>query len=307
MLSSRLAYDDGVRLFVLRVVRRLLKQLDIWIERERRGIVPVVHAGNGRSKEIEHFLRCVDLNSDAERAYLQTHLSRLVRTLSLVPPGGGRALELGSYVYTAGALDRVLGYRNVRAAYYSSVPGRDRKSLRISGQPDFVCEIDLFDAERQPFPYPDAGLDVLLCCELIEHLIRDPMHLLFECHRILAEGGLLLLTTPNAASLKSVACALHGWRNSQVFSAYPAAGNCDTPHVREYTAREMADAVTAAGFEVEALFTERIAGFEESVWVQELLDREGFDTSLRGEQTYCLARRRADLPRERYPKWLYRG
>jgi len=34
-------------------------------------------------------------------------LPRLVRTLSLVPPGGGLALELGSYVYTAGALDGV--------------------------------------------------------------------------------------------------------------------------------------------------------------------------------------------------------
>ena len=133
------------------------------------------------------------------------------------------------------------------------------------------------------------------------------MHLLFECHRILDEGGLLLLTTPNIASLTSIARTLHGWKNPQVFSAYPAADNCDTPHVREYTAREAADAVEAVGFEVEALLTERIAGLEESAWVNELLEREGFDISLRGEQTYCLARRRANLRRERYPKWLYGG
>jgi SAM-dependent methyltransferase len=234
-------------------------------------------------------------------------MRRLVRTLSLVPAGGGRALELGSYGYVAACLERVLGYSDVRGAYYSAVPGSDLKTLRISGQADFQVAMDLFDAERHAYPYPDGVFDLVLCCELIEHLILDPMHLLFECHRVLADGGLLLLTTPNIASLSSVACTLHGWRNPQVFSAYPAAGNFDTPHVREYTAREVADAVGAAGFAIEALFTEPIAGFDAGSWVGNLLQREGFDTQLRGEQTYCLARKRSDLPRERYPGWLYAG
>jgi hypothetical protein len=131
------------------------------------------------------------------------------------------------------------------------------------------------------------------------------MHLLFECHRILREGGLLVLTTPNAASFSSVACALHGWKNPQVFSVYPAPGKDDVPHVREYTAREVADAITAGGFEVEALFTERMAGCDEGAWVKTLLEREGFDTALRGEQTYCLARRRSGVTRDRHPSWLY--
>ncbi|WP_310584165.1 methyltransferase domain-containing protein, partial [Deinococcus sp.] len=128
--------------------------------------------------------------------------------------------------------------------------------------------------------------------ELIEHLLLDPMHLLFECHRILAEGGYLLLTTPNSASLHSVVCALHGRRNPQVFSAYPAPGNPDIPHVREYTAIELRHAVTAAGF-------------DNSRWVQDLLIRESFNTSRRGEQTYCFGRRRAHLRRDRYPDWLF--
>ena len=307
MPGRTLRDDEEVRLFVLSAIRRLLKEVDIRIERERRGAKAVVSAGHGRAEEIERFLRDVEMNGEGDRAYLEVHLPRLVRTLSLAPPNGGRALELGSYVYTAAALERVLGYRSVRGAYYSTVPGRDRKSLKIAGQPDFACEVDLFDAERHPYPYPDSSFDLVLCCELIEHLVQDPMHLLFECHRILAEGQLLLLTTPNAASLTSVACALHGWRNPQVYSVYPAAGNGGTPHVREYTARELADAVQAAGFEVEALFTERVAGCDEGAWVKELLEREGLDTALRGEQIYCMARRRGDLPRERFPSWLYEG
>ena len=44
---------------------------------------------------------------------------------------------------------------------------------------------------------------------------------------------------------------------------------------------------------------------DEGPWVQELLERNGFDTSLRGEQMYCLARKRSALPIERYPAFLY--
>jgi predicted SAM-dependent methyltransferase len=294
-----------VRLFALRALRRLLKEVDIRIERERRGTDPLPPAGNGRSGEIERFLRSVELTSEAERSYLESHLPRLIRTLSLVPPAGARALELGTYVHGAAVLGRVLGYPSVRGAYYSPVPGLDRKTIGIAGQPDFVCEIDLFDAETHRYPYSDGAFELVLCCELIEHLMFDPMHFLFECHRILTAEGLLLLTTPNVASLSSVACALHGWRNPQVFSAYPPAGNRDTPHVREYTAAEIAHAVRAAGFQPEALFTERIGGFDEGTWVKALLEREGFDTRLRGEQTYCLARKRSGTQRERYPEWLY--
>jgi len=294
-------------LFFLRAIRRLLKELDIRIESKRRGVSPINQAGNGREPEIGSFLRSISLEGRGERAYFEMHFPRLLRTLSLVPPGGRRALELGSYVYTAAALHRVLGYQDVRGAYYCATPGRDRKRLHIEGQPDFYCDIDLFDAERHAYPYPDDHFDVVLCCEVIEHLILDPMHLLFECHRIIDEGGLLLITTPNAASLTSVMRSLHGSRNPQVFSGYPAAGNSDTPHVREYTPRELSDAVEAAGFEIEALFTERILGFEEGAWVNALLEREGFDTLLRGEQTYCLARSRSNPPLIRYPEWLYTG
>jgi SAM-dependent methyltransferase len=295
-----------VRLLALRLIRRLLKEVDVRIERTRHGAQPVRAQGNGRETEIERLLRSVELNQ-AEQDYLTGHLRRLVRTLSLVPPGGDHALELGSYGYVAAVLARVLGYPSVRGAYYGATPGSDRKIVRIAGQPEFPLEIDIFDAERHAWPYPDGTFDLVLCCELIEHLVLDPLHLLFECHRVLTDGGLLLLTTPNAASLSSVACALHGWRNPQIFSAYPAAGNFDTPHVREYTAREVADALGAAGFAVEALFTEEIPGFDPGAWVKDLLEREGFNTELRGEQTYCLARRRSGRPQERYPAWLYAG
>jgi SAM-dependent methyltransferase len=246
------------------------------------------------------------LQQDADAYFLQ-HRERYIRTLSFVPPGhaASRALELGSYMHMSAALQRVLGYGHVFGAYYSSQRGRETKSLSIAGEPPFLCDIDLFDVETHAFPYADEAFDLILCCEVIEHLIRDPMHMLFECARTLTDNGLLLLTTPNVASLTSVACALQGWSNPQVFSRYPASGNSETPHVREYTPRELADTVQAAGFKIESIFTERLPEFGNTAWVRQLLRDNGFDVSLRGEQMYCLARKRAGAARERYPDFLY--
>jgi len=36
-----------------------------------------------------------------------------------------------------------------------------------------------------------------------------------------------------------------------------------------------------------------------------LLERNHLDTTLRGEQTYCVATVSPDLPVSRYPAWLY--
>ena len=59
----------------------------------------------------------------------------------------------------AAALERVLGYEDVQAAYYSSSTGRETKSLPIEGQPPFTTVIDLFDAESHVYPYADSTFD----------------------------------------------------------------------------------------------------------------------------------------------------
>jgi SAM-dependent methyltransferase len=145
--------------------------------------------------------------------------------------------------------------------------------------------VDLFDAERDRFPYDDGSFETVLACELIEHLLRDPMHFLMECGRVLQEGGRLLLTTPNASSLTSVARALHGYENPQVYSLYHrprADAPAEFPHVREYTPFELQDALQAGGFAIESLFTEPIAGFEGHRAMWNFLERSGYNNSLRG-------------------------
>lgn len=153
-------------------------------------------------------------------------------------------------------------------------------------------------------PYPDGAFELVLCCEIIEHLLYDPMHMLLEIRRVLSPNGALVLTTPNCASLTSVACALHGRDNPQIYACY-SRDRGGRPHVRQYTAHEIRKLLESAGYEVRALFTGRNAGADDASWVQGMLQDKGLETGLRGEQTYCLARPAAGRAVERYPQWLY--
>jgi SAM-dependent methyltransferase len=91
-------------------------------------------------------------------------------------------------------LARLRGYREVRGAYYGSLGTVARKTMS-SPDGDFECRIDLFDAERDAYPYPNEHFDLVVAGEIIEHLIYDPMHLLLESRRVLREGGYILVTT----------------------------------------------------------------------------------------------------------------
>lgn len=259
--------------------------------------------------EAREQLQTLDLTDQDARDYFAKHLPRLARSLALTPwpRSGGRILELGCYMQLTPFLARWRGYREVRGAYYGKLGQRRRGSAKVAGE-TFECEIDLFDAERDRFPYPDGHFETVLVCEMIEHFLRDPMHCLIESRRVLEEGGRLLITTPNIASLTSVARALHGYDNPQIYSNYQAPRGdapTDIPHVREYTAFELRGLLQAAGFEIESLFTEPIAELTMNLPMWNFLEEHGYNTSLRGEQTYCVAVKRSALPVTRYPKFLY--
>jgi SAM-dependent methyltransferase len=256
----------------------------------------------------EEALRALPVPDEESRRYLAKHIPRLARTLALVPPPGemGRVLELGCYMQITPLLERLSGYREVRGAYYGKPGDIDRKFIRF---PDggFRCVIDHFDAERDPFPYPDEHFDLVIAGEIIEHMIFDPMHLLVESRRVLVEGGRILITTPNIASVTSVAKVLSGEANPQIYSLYKRPGG-DEPeigHMREYTAVELAETVKAAGFEVERLFTTFLEEYDSHLPLLTLLEANGYSTENRGQQTWCVARKHGDLPIDRFPFFLY--
>jgi len=266
-----------------------------------------------RYEEIAAFVRSLDQLDESARTYMEIHVPRIARTLGLLPAphSSGRVLEMGAYMQMTPAIQCVLGYREVRGAYFGPLGRTDEKFSTVNGQRVFHCFVDLFDAEKDRYPYPDGHFEAVLACEIFEHLLHDPMHMLLEMRRVLEDGGTLLLTTPNVTSYTAVARVLEQSGHPQLFSKYadPRGEFADTemPHVREYTPPELREAVELAGYEVENLFTEVIPGYGTDSWVKGFLERNGFSPAYRGEQMYCLARKRADLPVVRYPKFLYEG
>ena len=246
----------------------------------------------------------------AARQYFDTHHSRLVKTLQITPPGGpcDRILEMGAYLQITPALRSQLGYGEVRGCYYGPLGRVDQREVISQEGEAFLCSIDLFDAEKDRYPYPDDHYTTVLCGELIEHLFADPMHLMSEVNRILKPGGHLVLTTPNLAGLRAIAAILKGYHPG-FFPAYlspSSAEEGDARHNREYTPLEIRRLLEDAGFEVTLLETGefRDAPHPELAWVQHLLKRYWLDTDLRGDGIYAVGRKAGPV-RERYPAWLY--
>ncbi len=243
-------------------------------------------------------------------AYVDTHLTRFQRTLELTPPGGpdDHVLEMGAYMMITAALKYQLGYGHVRGCYYGTPGHVDVKTVESDDGRSFTCEIDHFDAEKHVFPYPDGHFSTVLCCELIEHLPSDPMHTMAEINRVLKPGGHLILTTPNIASLRSIAAMLNGYHPA-LFPAYlhPAATEKgEARHHREYTAKEVYLLFHYAGFDITTIdsgpFKEQPR--PELAWVTHLLEQYGFPQDLRGEGVYCVGKKAGPV-RDRYPGWLY--
>ncbi len=246
------------------------------------------------------------------RSYIDTHLSRLTKTLEITPPGGpgDRILEMGSYLQITPALRSRLGYGEVRGCYYGEAGVVEhREATSIDGE-RFECDIDLFDAEKDAFPYADEHFATVLCCELIEHLFEDPMHMMAEINRILRPGGHLVLTTPNIASLRAIAAILQGYHPG-LFPQYirPAAdGKIDPRHNREYTPLEVRQLFSDSGFETTLIETGpfREQPRPELAWVRRLLERYQVPTELRDDGIFAVGRKTGPV-RNRYPDWLYSG
>lgn len=249
-------------------------------------------------------------DEDGSRGYVETHQTRLERTLAITPPGTSedRILEMGAYLHITPALKSKLGYGEVRGCYYGPAGRVDHRQAASASGETFECDIDLFDAELDRFPYQDGYFSTILCCELMEHLPSDPMHMMMEINRVLKVGGHLVLTTPNITSLRAVAGILQGF-HPMLFPAYirpRESGEVEARHAREYTPNEVKALLHNSGFEVTLLETGpfRQAPAPELSWVEHLLDRYILPREHRGDGIYAVGRKTGPV-KERYPAWLY--
>ena len=245
------------------------------------------------------------------KAYAAQHTSRFVRTLEMTPAGDASkaVLEMGAYMQITPALHYKLGYGTVRGCYYGEAGRTDHKCVTSETGETFECDVDLFDAEKDAFPYVDASFDTVLCCELIEHLPSDPMHMMGEINRILKPGGHVLVTTPNIGSMRAISAILQGYHPS-FFPAYirprKPGEEAEARHNREYVPMEVQFLLRDAGFELVRLETGEFLDepHPEFAWVEHLLERYLVHKTLRGDGIYVLGRKTGPV-KDRWPSWLY--
>jgi 2-polyprenyl-3-methyl-5-hydroxy-6-metoxy-1,4-benzoquinol methylase len=123
---------------------------------------------------------------------------------------------------------------------------------------DLPCQyVDL----NERWPYRSEAFDYVVCIEAVEH-VESPWHMIREANRVLSEGGVLFLTTPNVLSIKS--------RLSYLFYGYPnyfhymieqdETSQTELPidHINPVTFLELRHVLARNGFRIERIETNQL-------------------------------------------------
>ncbi len=240
--------------------------------------------------------------------YLNVALDRLLVTLNLMPklPKGARVLELGAmpYFMTSLLMHQFPDYQMELA----NEPDRlkvDSGHVRLINKKlgfDRSFTYQAFNIETDRFPYEDGSLDLVLYCEMIEHLMHDPSHSLYEIHRVLKPGGYLVLSTPNPFRYTNYIRFL---TNKNIYPPFSGWGPY-ARHNREFSTQELRLLLKQSNYDLEEMITAYDPSYDHPKRLDGMarwLHRRGL---LKENMDVIHLRARAvDKPIYRYPPELY--
>jgi glycosyltransferase involved in cell wall biosynthesis/SAM-dependent methyltransferase len=267
-----------------------------WSEEDLRRMISSVQVEDSPTEEL--------------KTYVEADFRRFVYTLALVPEKSGqRILELGANPYFTTTLLRKFRDADLHLANFfdqSGPEGKQRVAIHSTGE---VIEYSYrqFNIEAEGFPYDDNFFDLVLFCEIIEHLLSDPVHALTEIIRVLKPGGDLVLTTPNVARLDNVRKIVAGENVYDPYSGHGPYGR----HNREYTQEDLFSLLSANGFTVRTMFTADVhpGHTSSSVALSTIAPLVKHRSTDLGQYIFC----RCSINDEsktltpRRPEWLYRS
>jgi len=160
----------------------------------------------------------------------------------------GRALEIG---FGAGIYLRAL------ANHYNEVIGTDLNQNQLEHARARTADIanlrvlvdDITDSHL-----PAHSFDLVLCSEVLEH-IQDPGRAIEGIRRVVAPGGLLIVSTPQRHSLMELSCKL-AFMPGIIDLVRRVYGEAvfETGHISLMTERQMTRALESAGFHIQQRF-----------------------------------------------------
>jgi SAM-dependent methyltransferase len=198
----------------------------------------------------------IDGSAEGElQPYVDDALWRFLHTWGMVKDESGRLLELGANPYFITWLLREFTDLDLVFANYFGGPSglcKQLLELRSRGETQSIpLDYHSFNLEEEAFPFETSSFEVVVFCEIIEHLLMNPLHCLREIHRILVPGGLLVLSTPNVSRLGNVLSMVEGVNIYDPYSGHGPYGR----HNREFNRHELHRLLEFAGFDIPNSFT----------------------------------------------------
>jgi 2-polyprenyl-3-methyl-5-hydroxy-6-metoxy-1,4-benzoquinol methylase len=104
-----------------------------------------------------------------------------------------------------------------------------------------------------PLGFENDSFDIIICCEVIEHLNFNPLPVFCEFNRLLKLDGLLYIGTPNHSNIVKRLMmfrgkSIHDPVRHLVWQLNPTAAFSIGLHWREYTAGELVEMMQLTGF-----------------------------------------------------------
>ncbi len=171
------------------------------------------------------------------------------------PPGPDvRLLDVGCFNGYISFLFQQLGYQVTGT---DACELEDRRAIFEKAGIEFVSS-NLNDAE--PFAHlAREHFHVVIIAQVIEHILNHPLGLIRSLGNVMRAGGLLILTTPNPATIMGAIRVLRGrsllWGTNDFIDQIKIAGGeiitDGEIHYREYTSAELVHMLEGAGLRVE--------------------------------------------------------
>ncbi len=161
-----------------------------------------------------------------------------------------RILDVGCGYGDIGIAAAKLGARVHAVDFYSD-------SLTREKQLKYGINFRKLNIETTPFPYSKCFFDCVFMGEIIEHILTSPLSLLKQLNVLMKRDGILILTTPNVASIYKAMSLIRGqniYWNFEHFlhTCHTLEGNLsmEDMHHREYSPDEIGMLMEKTGFKV---------------------------------------------------------
>ncbi len=193
---------------------------------------------------------------ESDKKYIEmmksSYLKTLTKCLEIIPNKDSTICEFGSFFGILAKSLRYSGYK-VNACDIPFFYDRNstKKYFAESGVKSFS-----FNLRDYFLPFEDSSQDLLIACEIFEHLNFNPLPIIKEINRIIKLGGYFYLAMPNASSyVKRIRYLLQGKQPSftpqQLFDQLDDKQNMVVGlHWREYTTNEIMEIVEPFGFKM---------------------------------------------------------